>query len=187
MTLHELEAIRERDRQTTPRSAADWDRRTLLAIVDTLVQRDREAATHVESIIAMLTAFTGEPPYVGWKGLGLALSEALDERDRLKAEETRRRDEELRDVQGHTHAVEAAYDAGFAMCAAEWSHRDDLIADIGSPAYLADRERALARQARPGDQGASQRCVECDAPVRPGDCDRAICPHRLAALSATPQ
>jgi hypothetical protein len=43
---------------------------------------DREAATHVESVICMRTGFTGEPPYVGWKGLGLALTEALDQRDR---------------------------------------------------------------------------------------------------------
>lgn len=47
--------------------------------------RDREAGEHVEAVIAMRTKFTGEPPYVGWKGLGLALSEALDERDRLQS------------------------------------------------------------------------------------------------------
>lgn len=46
---------------------------------------DREAATYVESVICMRTAFTGDPPYVGWKGLGLALTEALDERDSLRA------------------------------------------------------------------------------------------------------
>lgn len=43
-----------------------------------------EAAHHVESVICMRTRFTGDPPYVGWKGLGLALTEALDERDRLR-------------------------------------------------------------------------------------------------------
>lgn len=42
---------------------------------------DREAATYVESVIAMRTHFTGEPPYVGWKGLGLALTETLDRLD----------------------------------------------------------------------------------------------------------
>jgi hypothetical protein len=42
---------------------------------------DSEAATYVESVICMRTGFSGEPPYVGWKGLGLALNEALDERD----------------------------------------------------------------------------------------------------------
>ena len=45
---------------------------------------DRAAATHVESVLAMRTAFTGELPYVGWKGLGLALNESLDERDAYK-------------------------------------------------------------------------------------------------------
>src|SRR5690606_14460208 len=47
---------------------------------------DAEAATHVETVICTRTNFTGEPPYVGWEGLGLALREALDERDRLRAE-----------------------------------------------------------------------------------------------------
>lgn len=51
----------------------------------TLERPDREAATYVESVIVMRTDFTGEPPYTGWKGLGLALNEALDERDRLRA------------------------------------------------------------------------------------------------------
>ena len=37
-----------------------------------------------------------------------------------------------------------AFDAGFTVCAAEWARRDDLLADIGSPAYLVDRESALA-------------------------------------------
>lgn len=46
---------------------------------------DREAATHVESVIAMRTDFTGDPPYVGWKGLGLALTETLDKRDAAEA------------------------------------------------------------------------------------------------------
>lgn len=46
---------------------------------------DREAATHVEGVICLRTHFTGEKPYIGWKGLGLALSEALDERDQYRA------------------------------------------------------------------------------------------------------
>lgn len=50
---------------------------------------DAEAANHVETVICMRTHFTGEPPYVGWKGLGLALNEALDERDRLREENER--------------------------------------------------------------------------------------------------
>lgn len=52
--------------------------------IATLEKMDSEAATYVESVICMRTGFTGEPPYVGWEGLGLALDEALDERDRLR-------------------------------------------------------------------------------------------------------
>lgn len=52
---------------------------------DVYARMDSEAATHVESVICMRTGFTGEPPYVGWKGIGLALNEALDELDRLRA------------------------------------------------------------------------------------------------------
>lgn len=44
---------------------------------------DMEASKYVESVICMRTGFTGEPPYVGWQGLGLALTEALDQRDYL--------------------------------------------------------------------------------------------------------
>ncbi len=40
-------------------------------------------------------------------------------------------------------ALLQAFDAGFTVCAAQWAHRDDLIADIGSPAYSADQEKAL--------------------------------------------
>jgi 3-deoxy-D-arabino-heptulosonate 7-phosphate (DAHP) synthase len=61
------------------------DAKRLLDIAQRFFRLDKEAATHVETVICMRTHFTGEPPYVGWKGLGLALSEALDERDRLKA------------------------------------------------------------------------------------------------------
>lgn len=40
---------------------------------------ESQAARFVEAPIAMRTHFTGEPPYVGWEGLGLALTETLDE------------------------------------------------------------------------------------------------------------
>jgi len=50
----------------------------LRAEVKQLRARDSEAAEYVESPICMRTGFTGDPPYVGWKGLGLALEEALD-------------------------------------------------------------------------------------------------------------
>lgn len=69
-------------------TASNIDARPLGRIADrfeTYRRLDSEAATHVETVICMRTAFTGDPPYVGWKGLGLALVEALDERDRLRA------------------------------------------------------------------------------------------------------
>jgi hypothetical protein len=58
--------------------------RALAAERDVLRRMDSEAATHVESVIAMRTDFTGDTPYVGWRGLGLSLREALDERDALR-------------------------------------------------------------------------------------------------------
>lgn len=45
---------------------------------------DREVATYIESVICLRTHFTGNPPYVGWKGLGLALTECLDELGELR-------------------------------------------------------------------------------------------------------
>ena len=63
----------------------------LAARVAVLERMDREAATHVESVICLRTGFTGYPPYVGWKGLGLALGEALDVRDAALAEVARLR------------------------------------------------------------------------------------------------
>ena len=62
--------------------------RALLSLAserDRLKQLDTEAATYVETLICTRTDCSGDPPYVGWKGLGLALAEALDERDALKA------------------------------------------------------------------------------------------------------
>jgi len=56
------------------------------ARIKVLERMDKEASTYVESTICMRTNFTGDKPYRGWKGLGLALTEALDERDRLRLE-----------------------------------------------------------------------------------------------------
>lgn len=53
-----------------------------IAILEKL---DQEAATYVESVICLRTHFTGNRPYVGWKGLGLALRETLDILDRYEA------------------------------------------------------------------------------------------------------
>ena len=52
--------------------------------IEELERMDREAAEYVETQICTRTRFTGNHPYVGWKGLGLALTEALDERDQLR-------------------------------------------------------------------------------------------------------
>ncbi len=54
-----------------------------------LKQMDREAATYVESVICMRTHFTGDEPYVGWKGLGLALDETLDRHESALAQAVR--------------------------------------------------------------------------------------------------
>lgn len=51
---------------------------------------ESQAARFVEAPIVMRTHFTGEPPYVGWEGLGLglglALTETLDELSNAKKE-----------------------------------------------------------------------------------------------------
>lgn len=60
---------------------APYDARMLVALVRHWRRLETEAAKYVETPICMRTHFTGEQPYVGWKGLGLALREALAERD----------------------------------------------------------------------------------------------------------
>lgn len=46
---------------------------------------DAEAAEHVEGTICMRSHhFTGELPYVGWRGLGLALNQDYDELAELR-------------------------------------------------------------------------------------------------------
>lgn len=69
-------------------AAADYQRERDIAITraEKAEALDRAAAKHVESVICMRTGFTGEEPYVGWKGLGLALNEALDKRDAALAQ-----------------------------------------------------------------------------------------------------
>ena len=71
-------------RALVKKSLAEAD--ALRAEVEKWKQLDREAATHVESVICMKSnRFTGDPPYVGWKGLGLALREDYDELSALRA------------------------------------------------------------------------------------------------------
>ena len=50
----------------------------LAASRDRLAKLDVEAATHVEGVVAMWDRFTGEPPYIGWKGIGLAIIEEIE-------------------------------------------------------------------------------------------------------------
>lgn len=38
--------------------------------IEALERKDRQAAEYVESVICMRTNFTGDPPYVGWRGSG---------------------------------------------------------------------------------------------------------------------
>jgi hypothetical protein len=55
----------------------------------------------------------------------------------------------------HESQRNADFEAGWRT-AANWMNRDDLIADIGSSAYLADRTRALASGV-PASDGGQQR------------------------------
>jgi hypothetical protein len=74
---HALEADAEAARLT---AEVEW----LKGEVKKWKKLDAEAAEYVEVVICMRTRFTGDHPYVGWKGLGLALNEELDERDALR-------------------------------------------------------------------------------------------------------
>ena len=57
---------------------------SLLGHIAQMEAIDSQAATYVESVICMRTDFTGDAPNTGWKGIGMALGEALDERDVLR-------------------------------------------------------------------------------------------------------
>ncbi len=62
------------------------------------LRADAELGQALEGIIALRTAFDGEPPYVGNDGVILALTEALDERDKLRAELATARNDALEEV-----------------------------------------------------------------------------------------
>jgi len=64
---------------------AERERDEALADRDKWRDLEREAAHFCEIPIVMRTKFTGDPPYVGWKGLGLAMTQAFDERDEALA------------------------------------------------------------------------------------------------------
>ena len=61
------------------------DLQTLIAIARHWRRLETEAARHVETVICLRSHhFTGDPPYVGWEGLGRALKEDYDELGRLR-------------------------------------------------------------------------------------------------------
>lgn len=70
-----------------------------------LEQLDSEASTHVESQIAMFERFTGEPPYVGWRGLGLALKEELEAKDERVKELEAALNEAANDIETYLDSV----------------------------------------------------------------------------------
>jgi hypothetical protein len=86
---------------------------------------DNEAAKYVESVIVMRTGFTGEPPYVGWKGLGLALTEHLDDLEAQLAEARELLQElEASSFHGDLYAFNGT---------SQWvARRDDLLDAIAS-------------------------------------------------------
>jgi hypothetical protein len=89
-TLRDLADCTHSDLSVASEAADELTR--LTAEVEKWKQLDREAATYVESVICLKSnRFTGNPPYVGWKGLGLALKEDYDELARLTAEVERLR------------------------------------------------------------------------------------------------
>lgn len=82
------QAIMAHDRAVaaeTALSKATEERDAARSQGERLAKLDQEAAAYVETVICLRTGFTGDPPYVGWKGLGLALTEALDKRDAAEA------------------------------------------------------------------------------------------------------
>lgn len=52
---------------------------------------------------------------------------------------------DTRDQAGYLRGLEAGFDAGFIASARDWAERDDLIADMESPAYLRDRAAAIEK------------------------------------------
>ena len=61
------------------------DLRRLVEIALRYRRLDSEASEHIEGLIALRSKhFTGEPPYVGWRGLGKALGEDYDELEVLR-------------------------------------------------------------------------------------------------------
>jgi hypothetical protein len=104
-TVQALIPVLEIDGAHQAASALTW----ALERIDTLSRLDREAATHVETIICMRTHFTGDSPYVGWKGLGLALREHLDRIEAERDAANARADEVLGLLQATAPLGEASF------------------------------------------------------------------------------
>lgn len=58
--------------------------KALAAERDKVRRLEAEAATYVEELVVLRTPFTGEPPYVGWKGIGLAIRELIERESTYK-------------------------------------------------------------------------------------------------------
>lgn len=103
--------------------------------IETLARMDREAATHVEGLICVRTHFTGEPPYVGWEGLGLALTEHLD-----------RQEQRIAELEGENAALQKSAESLGELAR---QRADELIAleakaaEAHRTGFMACRERAV--------------------------------------------
>lgn len=60
-------------------------------------------ALEVETIAAMMTHFTGQYPYVGWKGVALAIAEALNDKNIFHASL-----QEIQELKGEQATIEMA-------------------------------------------------------------------------------
>ena len=124
---------------------------------------DAAAATHVESLICLRTHFTGEPPYVGWEGLGLALREALDERDSYiqRAAELERLAEEERALS--RAGFRAARDAAEPE-SGHWYAAEDIDRLVRELDVLINGEAGAAKQAKLCDIVAQVRRARASEP-----------------------
>jgi len=96
---------------TTARASSEAEIARLRSEVGKWMDLEREAAQCVESVICMRTGFTGEEPYVGWKGLGIALREHLDKQEQ-QLSEANAKNAELMDQMGMMRkALKAGKDA----------------------------------------------------------------------------
>lgn len=57
-------------------------------------------------------------------------------------------------IPSKTMSLEEAYEAGWSV-ACDWARRDDMLADVGSPAYLIDMNIALGPKS---DRGSHETC-----------------------------